>query len=157
MSRWALAAAAAVSTIAVSVACEKPPPLPPPRVAEPGFAALRGYVGKYPRESGLWTTQPLADRLAALLGDRLPTLIANMEVEGPLTEDGGLLYVVGNREHRGGVDAAAVVIDPSADLLWVWLLVGGQPSEFGALAPGTSLPREVRLVLTVQHPPDVRG
>ena len=105
------------------------PPVPavvtPPAEFPSPLAPLREWVGRYPREVDLWSREPLAGRLHALLGERFPVLVENTGVQSPLLEEDGILYVTGNKPHGGGSDAAAVVIDLRRDAIWVWLLVDG--------------------------------
>ena len=93
--------------------------------------SLADSVGKYPYDGDNYLEQGvLAARLRALLGERYPVLLANMRTVSPLTSAGGLWFITGNRPHEGGVEAGAVVIDPRANALRVWLLNAGQSEEF---------------------------
>lgn len=134
---------------------------PPPPVAEPSapvvvtlpesfpseLAALRPLVGQYPRDIDLWNREPLAARLRALLGPQLEAFVRNTEVQGPLLEEQGLLYVTGNQQHSGGSDAAALVADLRRDALWIWLLVDGQAHVFRDRDVEVELPADVRIAL----------
>lgn len=111
------------------------------------LASLRSYLGKYPHEDVSFLEQGvLAARLKALLGPRYPDLLANLRTVGPLSEQDGVLYITGNRPHEGGSEAAAVVIDPRQDALRVWLLSGGQASEFQDRGRSVDWPRDVRVM-----------
>jgi hypothetical protein len=95
------------------------------------LSSLSGSVGQYPYDADNYLEQGvLAARLRALLGERYPVLLANMRTVSPLTEAHGLWFITGNRPHEGGVEAAAVVIDPRQNALRVWLLNAGQAEEF---------------------------
>lgn len=138
---------------------EAPAGAPPgPAVVTPpeGFpselAPLRALVGQYPRDIDLWSREPLAGRLRALLGDRLPVLATNTQVQSPLLEEEGVLYVTGNKQHSGGTDAAAVVMDLRRDAIWVWLLVGGEGEAFLDRDVEVELPADVRIVLENAEP-----
>jgi hypothetical protein len=156
----ARAAAAALALAAALCACgssDTSNPVPAEPVAAPAPAAprppsaldaLRGYVGSYPRDVGLFAQPSLQPRLRALLGDRLPVFVENMGVQGPFSEQGGLLYVTGNKPHSGGDEAAALVIDPKTDAVFVWLLHGGKVEEYPE--PGkrpSALPADVETTL----------
>jgi hypothetical protein len=118
-----------------------------PPAAE-GLAALRPLAGRYPHEVDLWQREPLAGRLRALLGEeRFAVLLGNLEVTGPLGEEDGVLYVTGNKAHQGGVDAAAVVIDPRQDVIWVWMLVAGRPEAVAERDVELVVPEDVRITL----------
>src|SRR5690606_30653114 len=160
MSPRPLTAPLAALVAALALACgggEREPtaPAPPPgpaAVSPPAgypspLASLRELVGRHPHDVALWEREPLAGRLRALLGERLPTFIANTEVQSPLLEEDGILYVTGNRPHRGGLDAAALVIDLRRDAVWVWLLVDGESEALLDRDVPVELPVDVRLVL----------
>lgn len=140
---------------ALLVGCEPKPPQPKTALAaEPGMmqaavilqnapqrateaaepeslASLRDAVGSYPYDETNYLEQGvLAARLRALLGERYPRLLSNLRTVSPLTEADGLWFITGNRPHEGGVEAAAVVIDPRQNALRVWLLNAGKVQEF---------------------------
>lgn len=94
------------------------------------LSELRRHVGQYPRDIYLWGHPLLAQRLHALLGDKHQTFLENMRVQGPLTEENGLLFVTGNKPHEGGVDMAVFLADPVNDKLQVWLSSGGVAESF---------------------------
>ena len=93
---------------------------------------LRNYVGSYPSDSQVNFLEqgPLADRLRQLLGPQYAVFLHNMRTVGPLQEEGGHLFITGNRPHEGGMEAAAVVLDPQTNALRVWMLHGGRQSEW---------------------------
>jgi len=166
MSFRPLAAPLAALVVALALACggereqaapAPPPPEAPEAVTPPAgypspLASLRELVGRYPHDVGLWEREPLASRLRALLGERLPIFVARMEVQGPLLEEDGILYVTGNRPHRGGLDAAALVIDLRRDAVWVWLLVNGESEALLDRDVPVELPVDVRLLLENVEP-----
>lgn len=127
------------------------PPAPALSVPAESFSSelepLRALAGRYPRELELWNREPLAGRLRALLGPRLEDLVRNTEVQGPLLEEQGVLYVTGNKQHSGGSDAAALVVDLRRDALWVWLLVAGTSQVFLDRDVDIELPADVRIVI----------
>jgi len=89
-------------------------------------AYLSRYVGKYPSDVKLWTTQPLNRRLHALLKTQYGALIHNMEVNNPIEKADTVLYTMGNKTHGGGTDDAWFVVDPKKDIINVFLRVGSQ-------------------------------
>lgn len=111
------------------------------------LAALRPLAGQYPRDIDLWSRDPLAARLHALLGPQLADFLRNMEVQSPLLEEHGQLYATGNKQHSGGSDAAALVADLRRDALWIWLLVDGEAFVFLDRDVEVELPADVRIVL----------
>ena len=128
-----------VSATAAVILKDKTVAAPAGAAAEPATAgapleplsSLADSVGKYPYDGDNYLEQGvLAARLRALLGERYPVLLANMRTVAPLTAAGGLWFITGNRPHEGGVEAGAVVIDPRANSLRVWLLNAGQAEEF---------------------------
>ncbi|MET1117133.1 MAG: hypothetical protein ABWY08_19575 [Comamonas sp.] len=117
------------------------------------LASLAGSVGKYPYDADNYLEQGvLAARLRALMGEEYPLLLANMRTVSPLTAADGLWYITGNRPHEGGVESAAVVIDPRQNALRVWLLNAGQAQEF--IDPPTAQvpwPRDVQTLIRNQR------
>jgi hypothetical protein len=98
---------------------------------EPGLDSLKPLQGKY-RWDGVDYVQDgvLAQRLKTLMGHQYDTLLKNLQALGPLEPSAGLLYVMGNRQHQGGEEMAAVVIDPVRNGLRVWLLSEGRQTVF---------------------------
>ncbi|MBF5006608.1 hypothetical protein [Diaphorobacter caeni] len=112
--------------------------------ASPGEAALdslRPFLGKNPNEGTDYLRQGiLAERMKKLLGDRYDAVLKNLETVGPLTKEGGRWSIVGNRQHQGGKEVAAVVIDPGRNGLRVWLLSNGQQTTYTDLGEGHVIP-----------------
>lgn len=129
-----------------------PPVVTPPADYPSPLAVLRADVGRYPRDLDLFAREPLAGRLQALLGERLPVLVENLGVQSPLLEEDGILYVTGNKPHGGGTDAAALVIDLRRDAVWVWLLVAGESEALLDRDVEVELPADVRIVLENAEP-----
>jgi len=109
----------------------------------PSLAELRRHLGQYPRDIDLWSHPLLAQRIRALLGDRHPTFIENIRVQGPLTEENGLFFVTGNKPHKGGTDMAAITIDPVNDKIQVWLATKGKVENFSEADPALADPPSV--------------
>ena len=98
---------------------------------EPSLATLKPFIGKYPQDGTDYLRDGiLAERLKKLMGDRYDTLMKNLGTGGPLNKEGGRWSYIGNRQHAGGKEAAAVVIDPARNGLRVWLLTNGQQTIF---------------------------
>ncbi|QNP48158.1 hypothetical protein [Diaphorobacter aerolatus] len=128
------------------------PAPPPPSMAEqvhayvgepgePVLSTLQPFLGKYPQDGTNFLKEGiLAQRLKKLLGAQYDTLMNNLETVGPLKKEGGRWSVVGNRQHAGGKEAAAVVIDPGRNGLRVWLLSGGKESVFTDLGEEHVIP-----------------
>ena len=99
---------------------------------EPSLDSLKPLQGKY-RWDGVDYVKDgvLAQRLKTLMGgSQYETLLKNLQALGPLEPSAGLLYVMGNRQHQGGEEMAAVVIDPVRNGLRVWLLSEGRQTVF---------------------------
>lgn len=98
---------------------------------EKSLDSLTPLQGKY-RWDGVDYVQDgvLAERLKTLTGHQYDTLLKNLQTLGPLEPSAGLLYVMGNRQHQGGEEMAAVVIDPVRNGLRVWLLSEGKQTVF---------------------------
>ncbi|MDR2298500.1 MAG: hypothetical protein LBE30_09190 [Comamonas sp.] len=101
------------------------------REGEESLGSLTALEGKYRWDGVDYLKEGvLAQRLKALLGDKYETLLKNLETIGPLRAQGGELYVSGNRQHQGGEESAAIVINPERNGLRVWLLSAGQQTVF---------------------------
>ena len=126
-----LAASLCAAALALS-ACTGAPVVPAAQPQAAPLSSLRPSLGQYPHEGGDYLRQgALAQRLRALLGpERYAVLLANLQVSGPLSAEGELWFITGNRQHQGGAEQAAVVIDPARDALRVWLLHAGRAQEF---------------------------
>ena len=124
----------------------------PKAEATASLADLRRHLGQYPRDIYLWGHPLLAERLHALLGDKHQTFLENMRVQGPLTEENGLLFVTGNRPHQGGVDMAAFVADPVNDKIQIWLSTGGEAKTYSEAEPALSDPPSVATFKTSLAP-----
>ncbi|TYK68411.1 hypothetical protein FSY59_22720 [Comamonas sp. Z3] len=98
---------------------------------EKSLDSLTPLQGKY-RWDGVDYVQDgvLAERLKTLMGHQYDTLLKNLQTLGPLEPSACLLYVMGNRQHQGGEEMAAVVIDPVRNGLRVWLLSEGKQTVF---------------------------
>ena len=131
------------------------PALATEAAAQQSLASLRDAIGNYPYDETNYLEQGvLAARLRALLGERYPLLLSNLRTVSALTEADGLWFITGNRSHEGGVEAAAVVIDPRQNALRVWLLNAGRSQEF--VDPPTAQipwPKDVQTLLQNQVRP----
>lgn len=113
--------------------------------AAQGLASLSQYLGKYPKDRVNFLEQePLSSRLRALVGERYADLQSNLGTVGPLREEDGAMYLLGNKPHEGGRNAAAIVIDPRQDALYVWLLVDGLATEFRERDMSIPMPKDVQ-------------
>ena len=110
---------------------------------EPGLDSLKPLQGKYRWDGVDYVKDGVpAQRLKTLMGPQYDTLLKNLQALGPLEPSAALLYVMGNRQHQGGEEMAAVVIDPVRNGLRVWLLSEGRQTVFtdvdGAVIPWPS-------------------
>jgi hypothetical protein len=115
---------------------------PPDATAATALSYLNDHVGKYPGDVELWTTEPLASRLQTLLGEHYGVFVENVAVVGPIAEEEGMIYVMGNKENRGGIDSAVIVADVANDNVKVWLLQEGNVREFVEKDMFVKLPSE---------------
>lgn len=100
-----------------------PPPVQPAVVLD--WGNLDAALGKYATDIDYFAPGPIADALRDLLGDDIGRLQDNLAVAGPLQRERGVYYVTGNAPHRGGVDQAYVLMDPSQRALEVGLWRSG--------------------------------
>jgi pyruvate/2-oxoglutarate dehydrogenase complex dihydrolipoamide acyltransferase (E2) component len=139
---------------AASAPAPPPPTAPPaapaaaaPAPAKQDLSALRALVGKYPRDVGLFDTEPLHGRLVALLGDRYPVFLANMGTQGPISADDTVLYVIGNKPHAGGDSQAILLIDLAQDLVHVHLLEEREMAELRERDADIAWPPDVQTTI----------
>lgn len=131
---------------------------PSPQVATPASAAaqwdgVQALVGKYPSDGvDFLRTGPIAERLKGLLGPvNYPVFVKNMGVSGPLRKEGPLIYTIGNRQHQGRDELAAMVLDPGRDAMRAWLKTGDEEWDVQDAGPAVQLPAEVRQFIQNAH------
>lgn len=109
------------------------------------WASLQSQVGRTPEQGGDFLRNgPLGQRLGELLGeDNYLVLLQNMRATTPLRQEGGLLYITGQRNAGDNAEAAAVVIYPAADAVRVWLATGGEDWEVQDFGAPKTLPADV--------------
>jgi hypothetical protein len=112
----------------------------PPAVTELSY--LEGHVGSYPAEVELWAADPLGTRLQALLGDQYETFVENIAESGPIAEEEGMVYVMGNKKGGEGMESALLVADVANDNVKVWVLSDGNVSEYVEKDMFVKLPSE---------------
>ena len=119
--------------------------------ATPGpanLAALRQYLGRNPNEEKFLEAGPLNSRLKSLLGNRHKAFLTCLQTVGPLSEEKGVLYLVGNKPQSSGTEAAAIVLDPKTDAIFIWMMVKGKTEEFKEGKKEILLPRDVLATMT---------
>lgn len=80
--------------------------------AEGKLRYLHKYIGTYQSEEGPLFTDPTVKKaMAETFGDKLPHLLKNLEVRGPVNFISGNLVLSGNAPHLGGSDMAILVIN----------------------------------------------
>ncbi|WP_223196255.1 hypothetical protein [Diaphorobacter ruginosibacter] len=129
-----------------------------PYAAQPGapeLKSLESLIGTYPHDGAKYLEQGvLAERLKRLLDSRYGALLKNLQTSGPLTKEGDVWMVTGNRQHQGGTDAAAVVIDPARNALRVWLMRSGTQTVYTDLREGEiAWPESVKTMIGNATPP----
>ena len=124
-----------------------PAATPAPARAASNLAYLREQVGKYPRDIQLFETEPLHGRLVALVGDQYAAMIENFGTQGPLSSDGAVLYVIGNKPHAAGDEQAILLVDVDRDLVNVKLMDPQQMQEFRERSEAVELPGEVQTTI----------
>lgn len=136
-SRFTFRLGVLCSSMVLALAACTSPEAPPPSsgtVAEGApamkvqvdWSALRNLVGQYPNQVPMLEAPALRARLEVLFGADYATAMRNLEVAAPLAEQDGVLYVSGNRAHRGGDEAVAIAMEPATDRIRAWLLHDGQ-------------------------------
>lgn len=124
-----------------------------PPIAAESLASLQQYVGTYPsdNQSSFLEQGVLAERLKQQLGADYANFLLNMRTVSPLTQDGTVWFITGNRPHEGGMEEAAVVIDAPHNAIRVWMLHEGKVKEWldpaGAQVPW---PQDVQTMIDNQ-------
>ena len=96
---------------------------------------------------------PVAATLRSLMGPKLGTLEANLQVAGPLNREGGIYYFSGNAPHRGGEDQAYVLIDPRRRAVQVGLWDRGSLKVYLAGSKTRlPLPRDIAAMMANSPP-----
>ncbi|WP_089214225.1 hypothetical protein [Sphingopyxis indica] len=131
------------------------PDAPPPAPAVPlDWTNLASLEGQYQGGFDAFDAGPVAAVIRSLMGPKLGTLKANLQVGGPLNREGGLYYFSGNAPHRGGEDQAYVLIDPRRRAVQVGLWERGSLKIY--LAGSTTrlpLPRDIA-AMVAKSPPE---
>ncbi|MDN0083181.1 hypothetical protein QU487_10505 [Crenobacter sp. SG2305] len=112
------------------------------------WALLQTEIGKYPNDIKLYDDSAITPDLKALLGDKFATFKKNMEVSGPLQRE-RILYVLGNRKHHGGKDAAYLLIDTENQKLEVGLWEKSKLTTYAS--PGEPLFKPKDVLTTIQN------
>ncbi len=127
----------------------RPVPNDAPAAPANPWANLQTQVGNYPvGGSDFLRAGPLAERLRGLLGlANYNLLLDNLQVSGPLRQDGSMLYITGNRPHEGSTEAAAVVVHAATNTVRVWLLTGGEEWDVQDQGTPKTLPADVATMM----------
>ena len=112
------------------------------------YQQLQGQVGKYRGDAPFLQRGVMAARMQHLLGEHRAAFMQNMQVTGPLSKQGSVYYITGNRQHDGGQNAAAVALDAKSNTMRIWWLQDGQPRV--VQDPGASFlwPRDVNTMIS---------
>ncbi|HQW06681.1 MAG TPA: hypothetical protein PLV08_10100 [Flavobacteriales bacterium] len=81
------------------------------------LAYLWGEQGKYPKRDSILASQPLQQRLQAVLGGRYETYMTNWDAEGPLTPKEQTLFAEGCVSHFCDEYGSAFYVDLAKDEL----------------------------------------
>lgn len=112
------------------------------------WASLEPLVDKYPNQSGLFETSAIVAPLKTLLGDKYDTFKTNIGVQGPLTREGDVLYVSGNKPHEGGSNATYLLIDTRTKALEVGLWENGKLTTYPANGTSIAKPKDIQTMLS---------
>ncbi len=135
------AAPEATATVDNSV----PPPAGAPLTGD--LASLQGSIDKYPNESGLFDNSVITGPLQNLLGSKYDTFKKNMEVQSPLTREGNVLYVSGNKQGEGGSNAAYLLIDTTTKAMEVGLWENGKLTTYPAQGSTITRPSDIQTMI----------
>ena len=111
-----------LAAFALLSACQSSPQREAVASQAQAWQQLDSQVGQYQVDADFLQQGPLAERLRQLTGASYPIVLRNLEVAGPLRKEGQVYYLTGNRQHEGGINAAAVALDAGSQTMRVWLL-----------------------------------
>lgn len=140
---FSLSALAAWGAYKVTPKNEVPPVTPRPS-AQPGslWASLDGFVGKPPKETGLFTSSVIAGKIRDILGEDYDDFLVRMTQQSDLKRDGNILWVVGSRS-TGDQDGAYLLIDQNAQRLEVGIKTNSQTDIYRSTGVPVRKPGEV--------------
>lgn len=112
------------------------------------WTELEAKIGETPSQSGLFDNSVITPALKTLLGDKFETFKTNMEVQGPLTQDGKLLWTSGNKQHAGGSDMAYLIIDPATKALEVGIWETGKLTTYQTEGANLAKPADIQTMIS---------
>lgn len=120
------------------------PPVTPRPSALPGtpWASLDQFVGKPPKETGLFTSSVIAGKVRDILGEDYDDFLVRMTQQSELRRDGNILWVVGSRS-TGDQDGAYLLIDQNAQRLEIGIRTNGQTDIYRSTGVPVRKPGEM--------------
>ena len=112
------------------------------------WSALQAQVGRYQYESPFLQQGVMASRMQHLLGTQARAFLRNLEVAGPLRQEGSVYFITGNRQHEGGLNAGVVALDAQSDTMRIWWLQNGQPRVVQDPGAAFSWPQEANQMIS---------
>lgn len=117
------------------------------------WEALDQAVGQYPANAPFLAQPAIVLRLSKLLGQaNYAQAQLNLQVASPLSVEGSVLYVTGNRAHEGGINAVAIALDEASNTIRVWLLHNSQAHVFAEPGATFAWPRDVQTMIGNAQP-----
>lgn len=117
------------------------------------WEALNQAVGQYPANSPFLAQPAIVERLSKLLGQaNYAQTQLNLQVASPLSVEGSVFYVTGNRAHEGGINAVAIGLDEASNTIRVWLLQNSQAHVFAEPGANFAWPRDVQTMIGNAQP-----
>ncbi|THJ32138.1 hypothetical protein E8K88_12870 [Lampropedia aestuarii] len=112
------------------------------------WEALNQAVGQYPANSPFLAQPAIVERLTKLLGQaNYAQAQLNLQVASPLSVEGSVFYITGNRAHEGGINAVAIGLDEASNTIRVWLLQNSQAHVFAEPGANFAWPRDVQTMI----------
>lgn len=117
------------------------------------WEALNQAVGQYPANSPFLEQAAIVKRLNKLLGQaNYQQALLNLQVSSPLSVEGSVFYVTGNRAHEGGINAVAIALDEASNTIRVWLLQNSQSHVYEEPGAQFAWPRDVQIMIGNSQP-----
>lgn len=143
--KWGLALGAAAALALAG--CQTTPAGVDPN-SQQAWNQLQAQVGQYPHDAAFLQQGVMAARMQHLLGEHRAAFMQNLQVTGPLSKQGSVYYITGNRQHDGGQNAAAVALDAKSNTMRIWWLQDGQPRVVQDPGAAFSWPKDVNQMIS---------
>lgn len=103
---------------------------------------LNAMVGKNTYDAKTFEHPTMKARLTSLLGSKARLVPERFQTTSSIEKEGDIVFMMGNKAHMGGTDAAVIIGNVRTNELWVWLNVAGQLTRVGPAADPKPMPAD---------------